>query len=636
MLSHIIAIFRYSLTYLLVVGVIASGINAVVHAVPNTVTMTPGSGTYIVGNTVEVTVTTSVDTLLPFEFAYNNNGAFTYDPNMMRLDSIDSSATGNYFGVSATSGSINFSSYKINGGGAFVAGTKLQMFTVRFTVLRPGTGSLNLRAGSIILNQSKAAQSVSYTINNPTPPPTPTPTPTPTPNPTPAPTPPPTPTPKPPVSTTRPAAPAPNIATTTGTNQSQPDASTTPAGETPETPTVSDTSPAPTGDRFSIGSVKTSTLYDGTNVAWRTTSDAASELRYGLSQDKYDNSIPVVKSEDGTYSANITKLQPGMKYFFMITARNSAGEQTEYKGAFSTKGYPVSITVQQNGQAVNSAVVSFDGLNGEYTTDESGKTSLNMKDGTYTLKIAKDTIAAEEHITVNARPFAAGGVPDTQTFTVQIASAASGLSMGFVAAIIGGILLLLSLVGLIIFAILKRRKQKENSYGYQSIIEDDWSTPPPEYAANYPGSTAFQPGYDAGATTEPIAYTVPTVAPADMAYAPSPATIENTPTPLNEEQPYVQMPSSEAEDAPTISYNPAVNYYEANYSATSPSSYSGLGETYNAELLTTPTTPETQQHEELPISPSLATDTATITDAPPSKRWTPSDESSTELRISHS
>lgn len=520
MFKHIKQISGYSLLYLLTIGVVAAYIHTVIAAVPNTLTIAPGSGTYRVGDTFTATANVTVNALYPLEFGYTSKGTFTYPANLLRLNSV-SSGNNSFFKVSSASGQINFNAYFVNGSGALVKGAQLNLFTASFTVIGSGNASIALAPGATILNQAKAAQSSTYTLyprscpagqigtppnctTPPPPPPAPAPAPTPAPRPAPA--------PRPPVRAPA-TVPAPNVQATGSANPTaQADASATPPVGNPADATESQASTPPDAAKFSIGSVQTSALYDTIQIAGAVSTKAKVTLKYGTTQDKYDSDATVTLNEDGTiFTSKIERLQPGTKYFFIVAAVDENGNKTEYKGAFTTKGYPVKLIVQKNNSAYGGSTITFKDLNGNYTTDENGIASLNMRDGEYTAIITKDNVTDEQKITVRAVAFKAGTVPDTQDIEITINNSGSSL-FGLIAAIVGGVLLLIGLlVGLLIF-LKKRKEQAEETMGYQSVIEEDFSVAP-EAPISSDYSSYAMPPQDTSSDGAAAYYQYPTSSP---------------------------------------------------------------------------------------------------------------------------
>lgn len=566
-----------------------------VFAANERITVSPGARRFDPGSsfTVQVRINSGTST-----------GAITqanleYDASKLQVTG--SSVSGSKFGTSKpntrTAGVVKYTSYN------FVnapKGNNLLAYSVTFKAV--GTGNTTVKPSA--KNRVNSAQNVpttpvTYSIANapapppapdppPNPNPNPNPSPNPNPNPNPNPTPNPTPTPAPTPSTPAPSTPTPNANTSTGNEETD---------KNKEEKELSKEDPA-----LVISNIRTKILYDKADLFWETNHPIKGTFHYGISEDSLDNEVKIT-SEKGdpkdpesmpSHSTAITKLRPGVKYFYAITvAKADAGANDTgdtYEGSFTTKGYPVKIIAQQNEQPIAGATVTIKDYDGSYTTDQNGLTSLELKDGTYTVVINKENASAEETITVKPLEFEEGAAPDTQEFkfnTILTTHTVGGSSP--LPIIIGVVvLLLLLLFGVIVFLIRrKRQKAQQDGYAYHPIMigDDDGTNSPPDgyytaepaqsydqtntaYSPNYTASgDQYAAGYDTPAPDGTQTYTQYPETPApysNTSYGDSYATTSETYSPQPAYDSY-QQPAPSAEGAYPTEASPVQDPYVAPY-----------------------------------------------------------------------
>lgn len=235
------------------------------------------------------------------------------------------------------------------------------VFTVTFQAIGSGTAPVSFSSSTKVNSTYRSGSDVTTSAGGsfiiPAPPaPTPTPTPSPTPAPPPNPTPTPTPTP------------------------------TAPSQEAE--PTVDETAPEETPEQTSQGGleIKDTTVTptrSGVSLAWRMNlPDSISRATYGESKDSQTTKIDVTKSEDGQFTASIKAPKLGVRYYFTLTATAGDGQSATYSGSFTPAGYPVRLSIKENGKSARNTVVKIN--NKDYKTDDKGIVSLELADGKYT------------------------------------------------------------------------------------------------------------------------------------------------------------------------------------------------------------------------------------------------------------
>lgn len=460
-----------------------------VLAANGTLYFNPGEGRFAPGGTFTVEVradTGSANRPL-------TRATFTYPKNL--LQAIETTSYGSDFGNSSTSinhsiGRVTFTAYDSTP----PTGSNKYVYKITFKVLAQGSATLSFANDTAINGALVKKHSATYTLAPATCPPgqigtppncttpsSPTPTPqNPTPNPggggsSPAQARPSNPAPRPGSggstqrpSTSLPASPYPPIPLPTVPDTSEPIVATEPVEVPPATEETS----------FGIGNIRTRTLFDTTTINWESNHPGTSTFYYGTAQDTLDKRIDVKQESPTSFSAAVPTLQPGEKYFYEITAtqEGDSSKQDIHKSSFTTKGYPVKITILYNDTPLAEAAVSLKDYSGSTVTGESGSVNLELKEGTYSVVAKKDSVEIEQTISVKSLEFEAGGIPDTQNFTITgSGSALSGGSGVIIGLVIGGLLLV---VGFVVAVIVVRKKRAAAAVsGYQSVVIDDWTPP---------------------------------------------------------------------------------------------------------------------------------------------------------------
>ena len=242
--------------------------------------------------------------------------------------------------------------------------------------------------------------------------------------------------------------------------------------------------PDPTGV---IDNVEVSTSYTSATISWTVKADNSSAtLDYGDSLSEIDKHSEVTKA-DGKFSAKMTKLTPGKRYSFTISAKGTGVSNSSYSGSATTDGYPVRFTVTENDIAIKNGLLKV----GSSTYPISGdKVTIGLAAGKYSATISTDTASSTQDITVAAKEIPAdGGDPEMQLFKFALTSTiveggpGTGTSaLTFIGVLIGGIAFLA--IGLVVFVTIRRKRMESDGYSsYKSYssgptikIEDgyDW------------------------------------------------------------------------------------------------------------------------------------------------------------------
>ncbi len=301
------------------------------------------------------------------------------------------------------------------------------------------------------------------------------PTPTPKPTPTPTPTPVSTPTPEP-------------SASTQTTPELGPEAS---LDITPEQIDADD---------LSVGSVTTKPSWKSSEISWMTSlPDVVSAIEVGTTKDKLEPGGDVTKQEDGTSLVTLLNLQAGTRYYYIITAtsESDSAKKATYSGAFTTRGYPVTLQLTQESKPLPGAKVTID--KGVYTSDKMGAVVLELADKPYSATITdKDNTSKKVSFTVAEKTIPSNGDnPQMQKFSFSIAKQSTNIGEGTpIALIVGSAIAGLALIGGFLLFLLYRRRRNEQ-FAMPTTVSDGyaWAETP---------STAAMP-----ISSDPIEYDAP-------------------------------------------------------------------------------------------------------------------------------
>lgn len=404
-----------------------------------------------------VDVPTQVDEESQFTIrirAYANNylqdgtakGAVTYSPsNLLKVVKTSKSNSGyNSVSVSEGSGRVNFDAEHPN------QGFSHEVFSLTFKAVKGGRVTIGFtgNGASRVNNALTDLDAVSVQIKGKAKPPS---------NPT-------------------PSAPT-NIPLPPPTSSSS-----TPKPASPSETTAPQSTPDPTG---LIDSVAVEPLYESSTVTWNVNaSKASATLRYGVNSTTMNQQAKVTKKKDGSFSADIEGLVPGMRYYFTISGKGAGGKAGTYSGTIFTNGYPVTITVTENNIPVKNAVIQIGSIT--RSTNAEGKLSIGLAADNYNGTITTDTATMSFELTVEKKPIPANGsAPASQRYNYNLTSSVlengpgSGPSiLAFIGVLLGGTAVLG--IGFIAFMAYRRRRF-ENEFSPQSnnptvIIDDgyDW------------------------------------------------------------------------------------------------------------------------------------------------------------------
>lgn len=431
-------------------------------AAGNTLYFNPNSQSISINGSFTVSVKAYVETA-----ATNGrvSGVVQYPKSLLRVTA--TSTSGSNYGTpsitqDANAGTVAFSG-STNPGPSGIS----QVFSITFQGVGAGKANLNFSGDSSINQSATTRNTASYTIVNPNPTPTPTPTP---PKPT-TPT-----TPSQPSTPSAPAAPAP----------------TEPVTTPPDESTVEDNTTV--DDSGIITDVTSDPSYTEAVVGWKLSKEQEStELLYGTTKATAATKIEAKKAEDGSYTARLTGLKPGVKYFFTIHSAGKDKKTSTYDSLVITKGYPVNVVVTQSNVPSANAQVRIGGLT--RSTNNEGVASFELAEGTYSATLtAQDKSTQTVTFTVAAKEVTDNKAPEAQKYTfnldvAEVASTDGTPFVTFVFAILGGGALIAG--GVFAFINYKRR-QFEKGYGSgevstmgPAVIVDDgynWqqaAAPPP-------------------------------------------------------------------------------------------------------------------------------------------------------------
>jgi hypothetical protein len=431
---------------LMLITALIIGVSTPVFAAGEKAYLTPAAGTTLPGNTFTV----SVDGYVGHTWAWfivpvgasSVNGSITFPSQNLKVTSINTTGAafpnGNYT-PNNTTGRIDFNG---STGGQYTDQT-VHLFTITFQALAPGTANVAFGATSYNLG-SASTTGGTYTISSPPPPP---PSPSPSPSPTPKPSTTPKPTPKPSTTPKPTPTPTPSVA-----------------------PSVEET-PAPEADSdggLKIQNVKVSTSRHENKVSW-TVSDpnTIATFNYGTSKAGQDNKAEATKNEDGNYEVSLESLKVGTLYYFTIKAATTDNLQgADYSGTFTTRGYPVQLTIQQNNLLLPGAKVRINERT--FVANAYAIVTAELSDGSHVAQITPSGSNNSYPITfvVAKKTIPESGNPDQQSFILNITTVgtSSGLNSATIWPIVGAAIAALAIVGGIIgFVIVRRRQSNEGS-----------------------------------------------------------------------------------------------------------------------------------------------------------------------------
>lgn len=329
-----------------------------------------------------------------------------------------------------------------------------------------------------------------------------------------------------PVQIPKPAPKPGSVATKTPTPSRAPVATPAP------TPTVEET-PAPTSDSdggLSVENVKTSITRQKSTVTWSMNKpDIEPKLTYGLSKSNLKTEATIRKLSDGGFEATLSDIKPGTLYHFAIKAATADQLQAaNYTGTFTSKGYPIQLTIKQNGFLAPGAKVKI----GErtFTANKDAIITTELGDGTFEASVTPSgSNSAYSHpIVVKKVTIPQNGEPATQSFIIDITIKDEGASLGSsILPIILGVIGLAGIAGLIGFLLYRKKNQSDN----ESAIDSDLLAS--NYGSAMSDSRTQTPIPNLGAQLPTL--TQPNLAPADQTIVENQTSYSDLATaPLNE------------------------------------------------------------------------------------------------------
>jgi hypothetical protein len=498
--------FRHTILLgLMLVTAFVSLVPTSVFAAGASAYLTPASGTAQIGSSFTISVDGQLGAYWWGGGPSSANGTITFPANLLKVTAYDDNTNATFpyshTTVDNSGGALTFS--QSTAAWTYTnANSNAHLLTITFQALASGTANVQFSSMSYSTG-SAATTGGTYTIPAP---PSPSPSPTPTPKPS-----------------------------TTPTATPKPKPSSTPS-PTP-TPSVEET-PAPTSNSdggLKISDVKVTADRTTNALAWSlNNAETTQTVSYGTAKDKLGDAGSVTKLDDGTYKLTLNDLRPGTLYYYLIKAMTADGLQgATYGGTFTTRGYPVALTIQQGGLLLPGAKVTIGGRS--FVADKDARIMTELPDGTITAAIvASDSSKSQSvNFVVKKVTVPTSGNPETQAFTLNIPAetTASHATTSLLPAIIGGAVASLALIGGGVGFLLIRKRRMETE---QPLDVDT-------------GQLAQTYG---DRITRPLSNTPEPNLEADYANPLAQSTFSNTPA--DDQQPTAAMPEQEVVAVPPV------------------------------------------------------------------------------------
>ena len=449
------------------------------------------------------------------------SGTLTYPKNLLRVTGTPTS--GSAYGnptvtQNAGNGTISFSGSQSPGPSG-----QVQIFSVSFQAIAAGSATVGFTGDSNINSASTTRNTGTYTITDPNPPPATCPA---------------------GQTGTPPNCKTPAPATCPSGQVGTPPNCTTPAAEpTPSTPAPANSDQPTTDDvtaEDSTGLINTVNIvsqYTSSSISWKiNAANGTTELLHGKSSDATTTKAEATKASDGTYTATINNLQPGTRHYFTINGTSDSKKPGAYSGVLTTRGYPVKLTITQNGTPSGKAKVKIGQQS--YSTSTEGTITLSLAQGNYSGTATTDSTAKDISFSVAEKSIPSdGSAPELQSWTFDLPTngqvAGSQFSvLAFVGVLlVGGVILVL---GFVIFLAIRRRRFESENYSNPAgsvVIEDgyDWRSSPP------PGTPSSP--YEPLSAPSPQQIPLPSAQPSPGQLPPLPPLPHNNSVYINEEEP---------------------------------------------------------------------------------------------------
>lgn len=408
--------------------------------------LVPISTTFATGNRLSLSsnaINTSTDVGSSFDVkvlsyvdgdqsgAGSTSGSVQYPSNLLKVVSTSSSGTA-YTSAGSPSISVGSNSITFSGSRSSSPSGMALIFTVKFQAISAGTAIVSFSGDSSVNNTTTDRISGVFKLVSQTPP------------------------------STSPSPSTPSKPSTQPSSSPPPSTSPTPT-ITPDAtaPTdASETTPDPTG---LISDVNVTSTYTGGALTWKiNTTHATSSLAYGSQPSSLDKQAPVKAVADGSYSATIDGLVPGIRYYFVISGAGDGDKNGTYTGTLVTNGFPVELTVTENNAVASNAQVHIGNI--DKTAGSNGKITVGLAAGSYTGTITTSTASQNITFTVATKTVPTdGSTPESQAFAFNLSSSVlqGGPGSGntilvFVGVLVGSSLLLV--FGFIGFMAYRRNK----------------------------------------------------------------------------------------------------------------------------------------------------------------------------------
>ena len=257
-------------------------------------------------------------------------------------------------------------------------------------------------------------------------------------------------------------------------------------------------------DDSSFYDVSIETTIDGATIYFSADDLTADPEVLVLDRDGNKKDVSVTKDGPSSYRVRVSGLEANTTYSLELTGTSKDNQMVTYDTPFLTRGYPVIITLKRGEELLTEAELSLTmgTRQSVFTTDGDGVVALSLGSGTLTASYDNLGAPIARDFVIVPMPIKEDGTVDTQHFTFDISAAATAGSgnplMLVVLSILGGILLL----GLILFIIFKRKKDKENAGQFVPLTGD--------YGVDFGGGTLPE---------RPMASPVPTLAVPSLATA---------------------------------------------------------------------------------------------------------------------
>jgi hypothetical protein len=235
---------------------------------------------------------------------------------------------------------------------------------------------------------------------------------------------------------------------------------------------ASEETPAPVVESnggLKIENTKVVTARQENSISWTTNSPSADlEFHYGTSKSQLTSNADVTKQDDGSYKVSLANLKLGTLYYFVIKASTADSLQgATYSATFTTRGYPVQLTIEQNHLMIANATVKIEGRT--FIANANAIITTELSDGTHTAKITLpgSTQTYSTTFTVIKKTTPATGDLDAQAFALNITlvrkASPPESSTPFMLTLIGAGVAAIAIISLVGFLIARRRRTKDGA-----------------------------------------------------------------------------------------------------------------------------------------------------------------------------